>query len=254
MAERRMFAKTIIDSDAFLDLPQSTQLLYFHLSMRADDDGFVNNPKSIVRMINASDDDLKLLATKKFIIGFADGTCVIKHWKINNYIRKDAYTPTKYKENKALLEFDENDSYRLCHDVVTELSHDCDETVTDMSRCRDDSLTQDRIGKVSKGKNINNSQIESEFESLWEIYPRKQGKEKAKACYVKAKKDGVTFDEVKAGIDAYVNYIRREKVEKRYIKQGSTFFSQQAWKDDWGTGQSQTYDFKALERMIDENT
>ena len=87
MAERRMFSKTIIDSDAFLDMPLSTQSLYFHLSMRADDDGFINNPKKIQRMIGCADDDLKLLIAKNFIIPFESGIVVIKHWKIHNYIR-----------------------------------------------------------------------------------------------------------------------------------------------------------------------
>ena len=111
MAERRMFAKTIVDSDAFLDMPQSSQLLYFHLSMRADDDGFINNPKAIMRNCHCSEDDLKLLAIKKFIIPFESGVVVIKHWKIHNYIAKDRYKETKYKEEKATLMLDENNSY-----------------------------------------------------------------------------------------------------------------------------------------------
>ena len=103
MAERRMFSKTIIDSDAFLDMPLSTQALYFHLSMRADDDGFINNPKKIAKMIGANDDEFKVLFTKKFIIGFENGIIVIKHWKIHNYIRNDRYHETKYKEQKSTL-------------------------------------------------------------------------------------------------------------------------------------------------------
>lgn len=106
-----MFAKTIIDSDAFLDMPQSTQLLYFHLSMRADDDGFINNPKKIQRMIGCSEDDLKILITKKFIITFESGVIVIKHWKIHNYIRNDRYKETTCKEEKSTLILDENNAY-----------------------------------------------------------------------------------------------------------------------------------------------
>ena len=101
MAERRMFAKTIIDSDAFIDMPLSTQTLYFHLSMRADDDGFINNPKKIQRMIGATDDDLKLLLAKRYILAFDSGVIVIKHWKIHNYIEKDRYKPTVYIEEKS---------------------------------------------------------------------------------------------------------------------------------------------------------
>ncbi len=142
MAERRMFAKTIIDSDAFLDMPTTSQLLYFHLSMRADDDGFVNKPKSVMRMVGCKDDDLKLLFVKKFLIPFDSGVVVIKHWKIHNYIRKDTYTETKYKEEKASLEMDENNSYRLASDSPLRLR---DESVTSPS-------TQVRLGKESIGK------------------------------------------------------------------------------------------------------
>ncbi len=112
-----MFAKTIIDSDAFLDMPLSTQVLYFHLSMRADDDGFINNPKKIQRMIRCNDDDLKLLIAKRFLINFESGVVVIKHWKIHNYIQTDRYKETMYKEEKALLSVKSNKSYTI--DVPT---------------------------------------------------------------------------------------------------------------------------------------
>lgn len=137
MAERRMFAKTIIDSDAFLEMPTTSQLLYFHLAMRADDDGFVNKPKSLMRMVGCKDDDLKLLFVKKFLIPFESGVVVIKHWKIHNYIRKDTYTETKYKEEKATLELDENSAYRLADSTPLRLR---DEFVTSPS-------TQVRLGK-----------------------------------------------------------------------------------------------------------
>lgn len=113
MADRRMFAKTIIDSDAFLDMPLSSQSLYFHLSMRADDDGFLNNPKKIQRMIGASDDDLRLLIAKKFLLPFESGVVVIKHWRIHNYIQKDRYKPTVYAEEKAQLRMKDNKAYSL---------------------------------------------------------------------------------------------------------------------------------------------
>ena len=138
MAERRMFAKTIIDSDAFLDMPNSSQNLYFHLCMRADDDGFVNQPKSIMRICGSKEDDLKLLIVKKFIIPFENGVIVIKHWRIHNYIRKDTYNETKYLEEKASLLLDENNSYTT--------------TQKDRQRVVDGSLTQDRLGKVRLGK------------------------------------------------------------------------------------------------------
>lgn len=147
MAERRMFAKTIIDSDAFLEMPTTSQLLYFHLSMRADDDGFVNKPKSLMRMVGCKDDDLKILFAKKFLIPFESGVVVIKHWKIHNYIRKDTYTETKYKEEKATLELDENSAYRIADGTPLQLR---DESVTSPST--QVRLGKERLGKDSKGK------------------------------------------------------------------------------------------------------
>jgi hypothetical protein len=111
MANKRMFSMDIADSDAFLEMPLSSQALYFHLSMRADDDGFVKNPKKTQRIIGASDDDLKILIAKRFILPFDSGIVVIKHWKINNTIRSDRYKPTTYIEEKSMLVVKENGAY-----------------------------------------------------------------------------------------------------------------------------------------------
>lgn len=111
MAERRMFTQKIIDSDAFLDMPLSAQALYFHLAMRADDDGFVNNPKKILRYIGAADDDLRLLLAKRFILSFDSGVIVIKHWRMHNLIKKDRYHPTDYQEELSELTIKPNGSY-----------------------------------------------------------------------------------------------------------------------------------------------
>lgn len=138
MAERRMFAKSIIDSDAFLDMPLSAQALYFHLGMRADDDGFVNSPKKIMRLVSCSDDDMKLLIAKNFIIPFDSGIVVIKHWRIHNYIQKDRYHETNYLDEKAMLTTKENGSYSL-------LDTPC---IQDVSKVD----TEVRLGKDSLGK------------------------------------------------------------------------------------------------------
>lgn len=113
MATRRMFSKKITETDTFLDMPMSSQCLYFHLNMSADDDGFIGNAKTIKRMIGASDDDLKLLLAKEFIIPFESGVVVIKDWKIHNYIRKDRYDETVYKKEKQQLLENENGQYEL---------------------------------------------------------------------------------------------------------------------------------------------
>ena len=113
MAQKRMFTMKIVDSDAFLDMPLSTQCLYFHLNMRADDDGFIGNPKKIMRMIGASEDDLKILLAKRFLIIFEDSVVVVKHWWMHNTLAKDRYHETSYTDEKALLKIKENKAYTL---------------------------------------------------------------------------------------------------------------------------------------------
>ena len=102
MAERRMMSKKIIDTDNFLDMPQSTQCLYFHLLLRADDDGFIQSPKSIMRITGCKDDDLKLLNAKGFVIGFETGVIVIRHWRIHNYVQSDRYSKSELPEAKCV--------------------------------------------------------------------------------------------------------------------------------------------------------
>lgn len=111
MAEKRMFTQKIIDSDAFLEMPLSAQALYFHLNMRADDDGFVNNPKRVTKLVSASEDDLKILLLKRFIIGFDSGVIVIKHWRMHNTLRMDRYHPTDYQDEFRQLGIKENKAY-----------------------------------------------------------------------------------------------------------------------------------------------
>lgn len=152
MAERRMFTKKIIDSDAFLDMPLSTQALYFHLNMRADDDGFVNNPKKIQRMIGASEDDLKVLIAKRFILCFENGVIVIKHWRMHNLLRKDRYNPTQYAEELDSLVIKDNGSYT---EKIVEIPSDNQLATNwqpDDIQPDNQLATQDRLGKDSIGK------------------------------------------------------------------------------------------------------
>lgn len=113
MSDKRMFSRTIVLSDAFLDMPMSARCLYFTLNMFGDDDGFVNSPKAIMRQCGASEDDLRVLFGKKFILPFESGVIVIKHWRINNYLRADRYRPTKYLDEKEMLKVDENGAYTM---------------------------------------------------------------------------------------------------------------------------------------------
>lgn len=139
MAERRMFAKSIVNSDSFLDMPLTTQALYFHLGMVADDDGFVNSPKRVARMIGCNEEDIETLVDKKFLLRFESGIVVIKHWKMNNYIQKDRYKETNYFEEKSRLKVNDNNAYTL-------MDADCIQDVYNTD-------TQYRLGKYRLGKN-----------------------------------------------------------------------------------------------------
>ncbi|ALG27031.1 replication protein [Lactiplantibacillus plantarum] len=153
MAQRRMFSNTITDSDLFMDMPKSAQLLYFHLNMHADDDGFVGNTKSIMRMTGSSDDDLKILLAKQYLIPFDNGVTVIKDWHIHNYIRSDRKHPTKYTSELKQLELNEDDSYSKLtfgSQVSTNGQPNDGHLV---GNCHTEvRLGKDRLGKVSKDK------------------------------------------------------------------------------------------------------
>ncbi|EMW5437866.1 TPA: DNA replication protein [Enterococcus faecalis] len=206
-----MFAKTIIDSDAFLDMPLSTQSLYFHLSMRADDDGFINNPKKIQRMVGCGDDDLKLLMAKRFILVFDSGVIVIKHWKIHNYIRNDRYKPTLYQEEKAELAEKNSKAYTFKTEVIESENH---LGIPDDNRMGYQMDTQVRLGKDRLVKDKKKNSVEPSstmlelFEKVWKTYPKKTNKKKAKEQFLKKIKSDEDFERFKTGYKAYLKYIK----------------------------------------------
>lgn len=173
MAERRMMAKSVIETDHFMDMPMSSQCLYFHLLLRADDDGFIKNPSAIRREVGCGEDDMKLLVAKQFILPFDTGVIVIRHWKIHNYIRKDMYHPTECQAERGLLTGGADktayapkegvqiqgrnvivtDSLQDCNGIVTDTSQACNGHVTDSSRSCAEPVS---IGKVRLGK-VNNT-------------------------------------------------------------------------------------------------
>lgn len=154
MANRRMFSKTVIDSDLFLDLPLSSQSLYFHLAMRADDEGFLNNAKNIRKMLGASEDDLKLLIAKGFLIWFDSGVCAIRHWDVHNYIRGDRKKNTSFSEERDQLSVSKNGEYVL--ESVCQIAENDSHPQENVSQLPDTFLTPDcpRLGKgrLSKDK------------------------------------------------------------------------------------------------------
>ena len=225
MAQRRMFNKAITNNDNFLEMPSSSQNLYVHLSMNADDDGFIDNWKSIMRMTRSNDDDMKILIAKQYVIPFESGVIAIKHWKLNNYLQKNRYTPTIYQQEIQQLNIDEHNGYIL----DTSCIHSIDKL----------SLEENSLDKISKNENrleIFNSpdnEYEKEFEQLWELYPNKKSKKKALGYYINARKKGTTYEEIESGLYNYLDYIKNEKTNVQFIKHRSTWFNQECWNDEY---------------------
>ncbi|GCD13174.1 hypothetical protein [Clostridium tagluense] len=160
MAQKRMFSLKIIDTDLFLDMPVSSQLLYFQLNMRADDDGFVSSPQKIIKMVNCSSDDLKILTAKKFIIPFESGICVIRHWRIHNYIQNDRYQATLYNNEKANIEND-NGTYNLMDTKCVQDGYILDTQVS-VDKVSVDKFSVDKVildEQQPENSNINKLQI-----------------------------------------------------------------------------------------------
>lgn len=216
MAEKRMFAKTIIDSDAFLDMPLSTQALYFHLSMRADDEGFINNPKKILRMVCASEDDLKILCVKNFVIPFESGIVVIKHWRIHNYIRADRLVRTKYQDERSLLEVKDNGAYTIadrCQPSDSQMSVICQSDVSQLTDKRpavDGQVTDIRPADVSIDKiSIDKISIEKNSVGKATAHPRKtkasQNLENLKSMTIDARYQNA-FEDAYPGLERWILY------------------------------------------------
>ncbi len=148
MAERRMFSKQIIFSDAFLDLPHSARSLYIALGMNADDDGFINGYRGIIRLMNCKESDFRELVEKKFLIEFPSGVVVIKHWRMNNYLRGDRYHSTAYESEKALIEYDSKGIYHIKKDGIPNIGI----PLVDHNGETEVSIGKDSIGKDSIGE------------------------------------------------------------------------------------------------------
>lgn len=221
-----MFSKQIVDSDAFLEMPLSTQALYFHLSMRADDDGFLNNAKKVMKIIGANQNDYDLLVAKSFIIQFSDGICVIKHWRINNYLRKDRYTETIYQEEKAMLTMQPNGRYSL-KDSIREMD-DFPVGIPLVDR----SDTQNRIEKNREEKNSiysaeklhDEQSLDDFFESIWKLYPIKKGKGQVSTSRKKALQK-IGYDQIGRCVDRFLKDMSDSGRDRKYWMHGSTFFN-----------------------------
>lgn len=214
MAERRMFAKTIVLSDAFLDMPLGARCLYMTMGMLADDDGFVNAPKSIMRQCGATEDDLKVLLAKKFVLPFESGVIVIKHWRINNYLQKDRIQPTKYQEEFALLELEGNGAYTKQSEA-----------------CIHDSVYIDKNSKDKNSIDKNTDSSEQDFERFWSAYPKKKNKGQARSSFSRALK--------KTSVETMISAVEKQKQSKdwkkdngQFIPYPSTWLNAEAWENE----------------------
>lgn len=256
-----MFNDEVLNSDAFLDLPHASQLLYVHLSMGADDDGFVSNPKMIMRILACSDEAYQQLITAKFVLTFPSGVCVIKHWRINNYIRKDVYVETKYTKEKSKLLIRENGTYTFTkegavsvpsgHFALEVLKQKLPVTGAYTDRARAVHSDKDRLGKDSIDKIRDTTTAEAveaeeteeeekainysaDFLLFWEAYPKQGRKGKANSyklwstklkAYERAKCKPAILKQVEAN-----HFIGTDG--KNYPPHVSTWLNQKRWEDD----------------------
>lgn len=248
-----MFSRKLISSDAFLDMPLSTQALFFHLCMRADDDGFIDAPKKVCREVGASQKSLRELIDKRYVLSFPSGVILIKHWFIHNSIAKDRYTPTVYTDERAMVQLkcgksilecnrNDNKSYTEIKTFNKEetdinVSTSCKQDDNNMStECnQSDNKMLHRIDKNreeenSKDINVRNddshdadSSLEQFFESIWALYPSKKGK--GQISYAKkVKLKGIGYDHIARCIERYIKYLK-DYGKEQYIQNGSTFFN-----------------------------
>lgn len=222
MANRRMFSLDVVDTDNFLEMPASTQSLYFHLGMRADDDGFVAAPKKITKLVNCGEDDLKLLLAKGYILALENGVIVVRHWKQNNYIQRDRYKSTIYQKEFEKLTVESG---------IYGMDTGC---IQDVSKLE----AQVSIGKYSIDNNICSpgaDERESDFEKIYAIYPKKRGKTKAFSNYcswlkgraVNGKRRKLTNREMYLAVHNYIRQQEAAGTELEYYKNFDTLTGNQ---------------------------
>ena len=231
-----MFSLSVCDTDWFLDLPLSTQALYFHLALRADDDGFVDSPKSILRKTGASANDYDLLVAKRYILKFESGVIVIKHWRMHNTVQRDRYHATQFQSELSTLELKDNKSYteRKCIQNVSKTDTSCIQNGSsglglglgldiDNNTCsKNESFSS---GGVSKNEL---------FDMFWNAYPRKIGKQKCINWFIQHKVD-------KNLINKMINAINNQKATEQWLKDAGrfiphpyTWLNRGGWDDEVG--------------------
>ncbi|CAM3052113.1 conserved phage C-terminal domain-containing protein [Leuconostoc gasicomitatum] len=251
MAQRRMFSKKVTDTDVFLDMPLSTQALYFHLNMHADDDGFIDNTKTIQRMIGSSDDDRKLLVAKQFLLPFENGVVVIKDWRVHNYIRKDTYNQTMYPNELEQLNINDSGQYER-QDLLpyTERPRDVDETLTQVR------LGKDRLGKDRK--DILSGSDEPDSVPYKEIidYLNEKANTKYRSSGAKTKtliraraNDGFDLDDFKKVIDTKASQWLNDPKMKKFLRPETLFGTKfEGYLNEVGITQQTKKDYSQMTR------
>lgn len=225
MANRRMFSLDVVDTDKFLDMPATSQNLYFHLGMRADDDGFVSSPKKITKLVNCGDDDLEVLVSRGFIIKMGDGIVVIRHWKQNNYIQSDRYKPTVYQNQLELLAVD-NGVYELDTGCIQDVSKTEAQYSIGKERIEKERKAYAAVGFRTSSHGMKFYEYSSSFDVFWKIYPRNQNKKIAYNAYLERINDSeerFSEPELLQCATAYADYCEKEHIDIGKIMLPSTF-------------------------------
>lgn len=232
MAQKRMFSNLVIGSDDFLEMPDSSQNLYFHLSMRADDDGFIGNWKSIMRMTGKKEDDLKILIAKSFVIPFDSGILVIRHWRLNNYIQNDRYKETIYKNEKSQLSIDSNNVYNLDTDCI----HSIDKNRLDKISIDKNSVNIYGENEVENDTNEQKCEVleqwEAQFNEFYSKYPKKVKKQDVKKWFKKNKPSNELFSSMINSLEQFRASKEWQKDGGQYIPYPSTWLNQKRWEDE----------------------
>jgi uncharacterized phage protein (TIGR02220 family) len=218
-----MFTMKICDSDAFLDMPLSAQALYFHLNMRADDDGFIGNSKRVQRLIGASEDDFKLLLMKRFIIEFDDGVIVIKHWRMHNTLSQNRYHETQYLEEKSMLRLKENGSYSLSDGVALDDQKKIEASTRQSRRAIDVQETDSDIDlDIDKELDKDIYKHIVEYLNLKAGTHYKHTTQKTRTCIHARLNEGFTLDDFKEVIDKKVAEWKGTSMEQ-YLRPETLF-------------------------------
>lgn len=243
MARRRMFSLDIVDSDQFTDLPATARLLYYELGVRADDDGFVGNPRKITRFAECSEDDIKILEDKGFIYMFDSGVLAIRNWLANNQLRNDRYHETYYKNEKNMIGVNLNNKTYYLYDN-SGLPEGLPLVALDEVRKKKNNEEEEKEEEINseqlKEEEYNtfdvsdiDPKIINQFELLWNKYPKRVGKKEALYYYNQAIKNGESFEIIEQGLDNYIEHLKNDDTPDIHIKYGSNWFKNECWDDEY---------------------